>query len=181
MTRKCIEALVAEHKTLLRIADVLEAISNRSRENAEYDDIDVEAVMRLLRVFGDELHQAKEEDVLFPIYTAASNPSEYAAVRHMLFEHEQDRSLMSGMENSMQRSNAPQLSEYAIRLADKMRNHIFKEDNILFPSIENGLSETDDKRVMDGFETFDENFRHQHRDLMEILRRLEWKYMRKIA
>lgn len=166
---------------MLRIADVLDSMSVRARDNSEFDVNDVEGIVHLLRKFGDELHQAKEEGALFPVFTSISDASEFAAVRHMLFEHEQDRALMSGMQNSIARSNAPQFAEYTSRLVTVLRNHIFKEDNILFDTINNHLSAADDARVISEFESFDQAFQPQRAQLMEQLRRLEWKYLRKIA
>ena len=181
MTRKCIEVLTAEHKTMLRITDVLDSMSKQARDHGEYDTADVEAIVDILRRFGDGLHQAKEEGALFPIFTTVCDASQYAAVRHMLFEHEQDRALMSGMQDSIARSNAPQFAEYALRLAAILRNHIFKEDNILFETINDHLSAQDDARVVADFESFDQAFQPQRDHLHNELRRLEWKYLRKIA
>ena len=181
MSHKCTDVLVAEHKTMLRIADVLSSMAGRARDESEYNPQDVEAIVCLLREFGDGLHQAKEEDALFPIFTAICDPTQWAAVRHMLFEHQQDRALMSGMQDAISRSNAAQFAEYASRLATVLQNHIFKEDNILFDAIENRLSAEDDKRVVAGFEALDHAFAPRKAELLEHLRRLEWKYLRKIA
>ena len=178
---KCIEALNTEHKTMLRIADVLESMGNEAAEKLEYNPADVDAMFKLLHSFGDQLHQAKEEGALFPAFIAHADPSEYASVRHMMFEHEQDRALMSGMADAIARANAAQFAEYAERLATILRNHIFKEDNILFETIRTHLSPEDDKRIVDEFEHFDRDFHTQHPKLLETLRGLEWKYLRKIA
>jgi len=166
---------------MLRIADVLESMSKEAAGKSEYNTPDVQAMFQLLRSFGDELHQAKEEGALFPVFTAHADASEYASVRHMIFEHEQDRSLMSGMADAIARSNAPQFAEYAERLAGILRNHIFKEDNILFETIRTHLSEEEDKRILEEFELFDRDFHAHHPKLMDVLRTLEWKYLRKIA
>jgi hemerythrin-like domain-containing protein len=99
----------------------------------------------------------------------------------MIFEHEQDRSLMSGMADAISRSNAPQFAEYAARLANILRNHIFKEDNILFEMIGARLSEEDDKAIIKEFELFDQDFHARHEKLMDTLHSLEWKYLRRIA
>src|SRR5579884_2091703 len=121
---KCIEALTAEHKTMLRIADVLESMSKSASQKSEYNAQDGETILQIFRLFGDGLHQAKEEGALFPVFNGICSASEYPSMRHMLFEHEQDRSLMNGMGDAIARSNAPQFAEYAGRLAAMLRNHI---------------------------------------------------------
>jgi hemerythrin-like domain-containing protein len=106
MNCKCVEILTAEHKIMLRMADVLDSMSTRASNEGTYNQEDVHAILNILRVFGDDCHQVKEEGALFPVFAAVCDPSEYAAVRHMLFEHEQDRSLIEGMEDAVHRSNA---------------------------------------------------------------------------
>jgi hemerythrin-like domain-containing protein len=182
MNRKCLDALMAEHKTILRAADVLDAMATKATNDLEYDYEDVRAILQILRVFGDECHQAKEEGALFPVFASVAGNSQYAAVRHMLFEHERDRSLIDGMESAIQRSNAAQFIEYARRLASILRNHIYKEDNILFETMNAVLSAQDDERILADFETFDRDFDRNHKDaLIRQLRLLEWKYLRKAA
>jgi len=181
MKCRCLDTLTAEHHTMLRITDVLDAMSKAAADACEYNAQDVNAILEILRRFGDELHQAKEERALFPVFIARSDASEYAAVRHMMFEHQQDRSLMSGMADAISRSNAPQFSEYAARLVSMLRNHIFKEDNILFEVIQTHLSAEDDARIVRDFEAFDQDFQDRYKNLMHDLRQLEWKYLRKIA
>jgi hemerythrin-like domain-containing protein len=177
---KCIEILTREHKTILRIAEVLEAMSRRAQDLAEQDQDDAESILHVLRVFGDDFHQAKEESALFPIFMAVCNASQQAAVRHMLFEHEQDRQLMSGMQNAIARSNAAQFAEYATRLANTLRIHIHKEDNILFEIIVDTLTPDDDARVIKEFEEPDRDFKEQYEgQVFDQLRTLEWKYLRR--
>lgn len=181
MNCKCIDILAAEHKTMLRMADVLDSMSTRARDEGTYYQEDAEAILRILKVFGDDCHQAKEEGALFPVFAAVCDSSEYAAVRHMLFEHDQDRSLMEGLEDALRRSNAAQFSEYAQRLATILRNHIYKEDNILFEKIDRALSREDDARVVRDFEGFDRDFQKDQDETLHRLRTLEWKYLRKSA
>jgi hemerythrin-like domain-containing protein len=115
-------------------------------------------MLQLLKLFADDLHQEKEEKVLFPVFTASCQPSEIASIRHMLFEHERDRSLIEGIEDAVRQSHAEDFAQHATRLADTLRNHIYKEDNILFEIIEKTLSAKEDDDVVAGFETLDEEF-----------------------
>ena len=95
MNCNCIEALTREHKNILRIADVLESMSKRAQAYSEHNQDDAGAILRIVREFGDGFHQAKEESALFPIFTAVCDASQQAAVRHMVFEHGQDRAVMT--------------------------------------------------------------------------------------
>jgi hemerythrin-like domain-containing protein len=167
---------------MLQVADVLDSMAEKANETSQYSQPDAEVMLKILRTFGDDCHQAKEEGALFPAFSAACNPSQYAAVQHMLFEHDQDRSLIEGMEDAVRRSNAPQFSEYAHRLAHILRTHIYKEDNILFQIIDSTLTKEADDRVVAEFEAFEEDFElHRKNELMRQLRTLEWRYLGKAA
>ena len=178
MTYKCIEILTEEHKPILGIADVLESIANRTESHLVFEERDVTDILQILTTFGDDFHQAKEEGALFPVLTASCHPSQQAAIRHMLLEHEQDRSLIKGMQEALARSNAAQIAEYSLRLARTLRNHVSKEDDIFFGTITAQLTDEDDTKIVAEFEAFDREFEEQKEELLHRLRLLEWKYLR---
>jgi hemerythrin-like domain-containing protein len=181
MSLKCIEVLMDEHKTLLRVADVLDAMVATANQGSECEQEDVQSIFQLLRVFGDDCHQAKEEGALYPVFAGVCDPQQYRAVRHMLFEHDQDRSLIEGMEDAIRRTHVAHFAEYANRLTSLLRNHIYKENNILFERISEALSNDNDQRVISEFEAFDREFETRHKDdLMRRLLLLERKYLRKM-
>ena len=85
------------------------------------------------------------------------------------------------MEAAIAPSNAAQCSEYAMRLANILRNDIYKEDNILFEMVGSKLTSEDDAQVLEEFKAFDRDFEATRKRLLERLRILEWRYLRKIA
>jgi len=182
MKNKCLDLLVTEHKTMLRAINVLVEMARRAVVERKLDKEDASALIEIFRVVGDDWHQGKEEGALFPVFTAGCERADVASVRHMLFEHEQDRSMMVGIEDALQRSDATEFSDLATRLAEILRTHIYKEDNILFEIIDKSLSPDDDIRVVNQFEAFDREFKERGQDkLLHRLRMLEWKYLSKAA
>jgi hemerythrin-like domain-containing protein len=169
---------MADHEIIVRIADVMEAMANGIQVRAEYDEGEVGGAMQILRSFGDDFHQAKEEGALFPVFTNVCDLSQQSAVRHMLLEHEQDRSLMTGMQDAISRSNAAQVAEYLLRLTNTLRSHVSMENNILFEAISAQLNDKDDAKVIAEFESVDREFETQKAELRR-LRLLEWKYLQK--
>ena len=179
---ECTALLIGEHKTILRAVDVLGTMANRAEATRKMDRDDVDAILEILNLFANELHQGKEEGALFPVFTAACDKSEVDAVRHMVFEHDQDRSLIEGMQEALERANVGDFAHYARRLCDMLRNHIQKEDNLLFEMIDRTLNKDDDEKVLARFKAFDEDFKSHGLDrLLHRLRMLEWKYMSKAA
>jgi hemerythrin-like domain-containing protein len=157
-------------------------MAKRAEAFSEYDKQDAEGILRIVCAYGDDFHQAKEESALFPIFAGVCDTSQQAAVRHMVFEHGQDRALMTGMAEAIARANPAQFAEYGQRLASILRNHIYKEDHILFETIANVLNSEDDARITAEFEDLDRDFGAQNiAQLLDQLRVLEWKYLRKIT
>ena len=172
---KCTDVLTQEHKIILRALDVLEHMAKHVEKHEVMEMEDVEALLRFLRKFADDHHQGKEESALFPELKRSSN-EQAAPVRHMLFEHEQERSLVGGLEEALYTRKGPEFVHFANRFVALIRNHIKKEGDILFEIVEQLLSADQDQKVVAEFEKFQID-----PSLLLDLRRLEWKYLRKAA
>jgi hemerythrin-like domain-containing protein len=172
---KCTDLLMQEHKVILRILHVLEQMSRCIEKGEEVTQKDVQVLLGLLRMFADDHHQTMEESALFPELRRTASAQD-GPLRHMLFEHDQERSLVEGLEDALHTQKGKEFVQFAERLVSLIRNHIFKEDNILFDIVERSLSSEQDEKVTQEFEKFrvDEGF-------LADLRRLEWKYLRKAA
>jgi hemerythrin-like domain-containing protein len=178
MKCKCTEVLINEHRVILRIADVLIAIAEESEQKSQLKREDVLGILEILRLFGDEYHQGKEERALFPVFTAVCDRAEVDAIRHMIHEHDEDRSLLAAMEDAVDQSNPADFAAHARRLDEILRMHIFKEDNILFEIVNSSLSDADDQRILAGFEVFDKAFKSPRHDrLLHRLQMLERRYL----
>src|SRR5438477_495650 len=172
---KCTDHLIQEHKIILRAVDVLDHMAARVAQDQAVESQDVETILTFLRDFADNHHQAKEESALFPelMRTAAANEP---ALRHMLFEHDQERSLVVGLEDSVRTKKGIDFVHFAKRLTDLVRNHIRKEDRILFEIVDRSLSAEQDERVTAQLNQFQVEL-----NVLADLRRLEWTYLRRVA
>lgn len=171
---KCTDLLGLDHKIILRALDVLEQMANRVASHQALEHDDVEVILRFLRRFGDDYHQCKEESALFPQLKLVLTPQ--GPVQHMLFEHDQERSLVEAIEDALFTRKGPEFVHFANRLIDLMRDHVRKEDNILFAIVERTLSPEQDESVVSQIEKFTID-----PALMPEFRLLEQKYMRKAA
>jgi hemerythrin-like domain-containing protein len=172
---KCTELLIHEHKIILRALNVLDRMAARVEQDQPVDTEDVETLLRFLHTFADDLHQTKEESALFPelMRTSAANQP---ALKQMLFEHDQERSLVEGLEDSLRSKKGIEFVQFAGRLIDLLRTHIHKEDTILFEIVDRSLSAEQDERVTAGLNQFQISV-----DFLSDLRRLEWKYLSRVA
>jgi len=92
-----------------------------------------------LRTFADRNHHAKEETALFPAMIKAGVPARGGPIDVMLDEHTEGRALLHTME-----SGAPaERVAAAHRYIGLLRDHIEKENGILFPLADAVLDERD--------------------------------------
>ncbi len=143
---KCTDILIQEHKTILRALDVLDKMAARAEKNQPVEAQDVEALLRFLRTFADDHHQVKEESALFPqlMRTSLANDGRF---RQMAFEHDQERSLVEGLEDALRTKKGPDFVHFANWLGVLLRTHINKEDNILFEIAQRSLSTEQDECI----------------------------------
>jgi len=136
------------------------------------DQDDAATFLHFFRSFSDG-HHLKEESVLFPEVMRTSE-AQGGPLRHMLFEHNQERSLVEGLEDALHAKKGSAFVVFANRLADRVHNHIQKEDGILFPILDILISSELDEKVTHEFDKFQSDTR-----LLNDLQRLEWKYLSK--
>jgi len=172
---KCTDLLIQDHKVILRCLDVLQQMATCVENGEQPVEEDVVKLLGFLRAYADEYHQVKEETALFPELRLTCNTQE-GPLRQMLVEHDQERSLVEALEDSLYTKKGIEFSHFANRLTALIRNHIYKEDHILFEIADRSLSAEQDEKVVAEFDKFQIN-----PSFLADLHRLEWKYLRKAA
>ncbi|HEY6872759.1 MAG TPA: hemerythrin domain-containing protein [Geobacteraceae bacterium] len=147
MKRDITQALVREHRLIVRMLAVLEKRASQTARG-EYRNYRfyLDAV-DFIRNFADRFHHAKEEDVLFEALVANGMPRANSPVAAMLMEHDHGRAFVKGMEEAAQAALAGQagqdaaIAENALGYAELLKEHIAKEDGILYPLAERVIPE----------------------------------------
>ena len=143
------QTLRDEHRVILWALDLLEQASVRLAKDDALPDGWWPAIIAWLRAFADLNHHAKEERHLFPALAKAGVPAEGGPVQVMLEEHVQGRAFIRAME-----SGPPELRpEAAFRYAELLRNHIDKENGVLFPLTDAVLDDRAQQMLEREFET----------------------------
>jgi hemerythrin-like domain-containing protein len=163
-----------DHKIILRAVDVLEDMAKRVRYDQQIDREDIQSILHFIRLFADEYHQTKEEKALFPELRAAQ-PQE-RPLREIMFEHDDERTLVKGLEDALHTRQGFHFVYMANRLTTLIRNNIYKEDSTLFRLVERSFSPEQDEKVALEMSKFP-----LEADLLGELCRLEWKYLRRAA
>ncbi len=153
---KATEDLKNEHVHILAMIKVMETICDRLESNIRVPSEHLDMVLDFIRGFADRCHHAKEEDVLFPALEQAGIPREGGPVGVMLHEHTRGRELVKGLAEGVKTykgsGEASGIVENARSYADLLRQHIYKEDNVLFMMADERLSAEEQDRLFEEFE-----------------------------
>jgi len=142
------DVLRDEHRVILRALDVLEAAAARLAGGRPLPAGWWAEIIAWLRAFADKNHHAKEETSLFPAMVKAGVPSDGGPIGVMLDEHTRGRSLVRAMEAGEPAARAAKAREYLALL----REHIDKENGVLFPLADAVLDEAAQRALQREFE-----------------------------
>ncbi len=151
---KATDALKEDHRVIEKVLAVLEKLTRSPAEPLET----WEKAVDFIRNFGDRCHHLKEERILFPALEERGVPRQGGPIGMMLFEHEEGRAHVRGMLEALELAKGdpeaatPALIENAGAYLRLLRQHINKEDEILFTIADDSLSPTDQKELLRAFE-----------------------------
>lgn len=155
---KATEILKEEHRVIDRVLAVLERAAARLEQGERVPEDLFPKAVEFIRGFADRCHHGKEEGSLFPLLERQGIPKEGGPVGVMLFEHEEGRRWVRLMEEAgigYRRGEAEarrNLIEAARGYSELLREHIDKEDHVLFVIADRVLTETDQTELLKQFE-----------------------------
>ncbi len=152
-----IETLMNEHKVILSVCDASAREAERLASGGAVNAPKVESILDFIRSFADRFHHAKEEDLLFARMAGRGFPVEGGPIGMMLREHEIGRGHVAAIAGALPRAAAGDASarmaaaENLGGWAALLRQHIFKEDNILYPMAVRMLTPADMEALEEDF------------------------------
>jgi len=171
--------LMDEHRVIERVLDSIERMLDDNVIDREF----TLGAVDFIRNFADGCHHAKEEDHLFPALERVGVPREGGPVGCMLHEHELGRSLVGLMTSSLDAAVAGRpdavdaFRRAAIGYVSLLRQHIQKEDNILFVMAERALDCERKRELIVGFERSEEVTPGKHEKYLALADRLaNWQF-----
>ena len=136
-----VSTLVSEHESILCFLDELEMLNKRIWQKDKYDagDEDFKKLRHIAEhLVETELHHQREEDVLFP---ELEKKGVYGPQAVMEEEHKQLRPKKHELKELAEKAEKgdfenfkEQLNELVTFIVPMLRDHIFKENNILYPT-----------------------------------------------
>ncbi len=141
--RHLTEVLRLEHRTVLDHLNRIEAAL------AEGSNETLRAELTFLES-GLVPHRRKEEEFLFPELDRRFG-SECPPVRCMIEDHAEEKAHVRGLREALDASDRDGIRRSVLALLNHLRNHIWKEENVLFPMAEEVLEGPAQERVLAGF------------------------------
>lgn len=145
------KVLSDEHQNILK---VIKALKNECRAIETGQAVDREfftAAIDFIRNYADKFHHAKEEGLLFKEMCQDSVKMHCNPIDQMLHEHDLGREFVKNLEIAVATGDGQQVVFNAQGYAMLLEEHIFKEDNILYPMAEEVLPETVKEKLESDF------------------------------
>jgi hemerythrin-like domain-containing protein len=152
------EILMEEHRVIEQVLACLDKIAEAAFEKGAVDVASARDVLSFLRTFADGCHHKKEEERLFPAMERCGLPREAGPTAVMRYEHETGRAFIRRMDEALTayEKGAPGTADrYAFEargFVELLRDHIAKEDQVLFPMADRMLPANVQTELLAGFE-----------------------------
>jgi hemerythrin-like domain-containing protein len=152
------DILMAEHEVIEGVLTTLETAAQRLEQGQALRPGFFIDAADFIKGFADGCHHRKEEGVLFKAMEAAGMPAHGGPLAVMLMEHEAGRAYTRGMRAAAERLAAGDGAARGEVVANAqgyvalLRQHIAKENNILFPMAGQVIPKGDQARVVEDFE-----------------------------
>jgi len=158
---KATEILMNEHRVIEKMLSVLDGMAERALQQGALDPRGAAQAIDFMRTFADKCHHAKEEDLLFARMETVGFSRGDGPIAVMLQDHDSGRMFVGAMARVVQ--EAAQGEEEALRMfatnarryTKMLREHIQKEDRILYPMADAAFDEDDQAELLTAFEKAD--------------------------
>jgi hemerythrin-like domain-containing protein len=158
---KPIEVLMSEHRLIEQVLGSLETFAIAVEGGLTVDRPLVGDYADFFRGFADAYHHGKEEDILFQRMIERGFPTESGPLAVMLHEHMEGRARVADLRQVGQGKGEVEASErIAVLTAARefvplLRQHILKEDRILYPMAARVLTGAEFDAMETAFEDFE--------------------------
>jgi hemerythrin-like domain-containing protein len=142
--------------------EVTEEVSKLLEKGGSIDTRTLSSLLEFFRVFADQCHHGKEEEILFPALEGKGMPRHGGPVGVMLEEHERGRDLIREMGEATDSfrerdtGSGRRWAKAASGYISLLREHISKENNILFVIAEKMLNDSEQANLAAAFDRLEE-------------------------
>ena len=147
-----VDVLSQEHQTILSVLGAMDAELQQLHRGAAIRTPFWTSALDFLEHYADRCHHGKEEQLLFAELERCGLPAEHGPTACMRSEHEQGRLGLRQMAQALLAGDAKALARASGGYVTLLREHIDKEDRVLFPMARMMLDHEAVQRLRAGFE-----------------------------
>lgn len=143
--------LVEEHNLIKRwLALIPEVVGNLDIESEPGRRLILDGI-DMIRSYADKFHHAKEEEILFKYFDENTD-----ILKVMHEDHKHGRQLVKEMLGALEKKDRKVIAESLMAYRDLLAEHIRKEDEILYPWMDNQLSSRQVDELFSKFDAVDQ-------------------------
>ena len=174
--------LEEDHVNILKLIDVMESMTRVNEPNIAH----LEEVVELIRDFADGTHHAKEESLLFPLMAERGFSMQQGPIAVMLHDHAEGRNFVKGITENirlLKEGDLPAINLVYYNMLgynELLRNHIAKENNVLFMMADRFLTEEKQAEIFEEFEKMEieKIGEGKHEEYHKLLNELQQIYLK---
>jgi len=157
------EVLKGEHKIILVALAGAEKQAKAIEATGKIDGEKTERILDFFRNFTDRCHHSKEEKHLFVALQQRGFRPDVGPIAVMLAEHQHGRNRLKAVADALPKASTGdrtalrQVKENLIAYVKLLKEHIIKEDNVLFAMAEKALTSGDQTALSEAFEKAEAN------------------------
>ena len=152
------DELKQEHRVIERMLTVIDTAGEKQRMGQALPSDFFPKVVDFVRNFADRCHHGKEEENLFVAMEKHGIPGQDGPIGVMLVEHDRGRAYMREVDRASKLivsgdGSALKIAvQNAVGYSGLLRDHIYKEDNILYHMADQVLTAADQDALLKKFE-----------------------------
>ena len=151
------QVLSDEHQNILKVIGALKKECQKIENGQKVDKEFFITTIDFIRNYADKFHHAKEEDILFKAMCQDDVAMHCNPIDQMLHEHDLGRDYIKNLEAGLNKDETEAILMNARGYAFLLEDHIFKEDNILYPMADQVLSKDKQNEIKQEFISVENN------------------------
>lgn len=179
------DQLKEEHRAIETMLSILERMCDKLEAGGEVKPVHLDQTLEFFKIFADKCHHGKEENLLFQAMEKAGFSKQQGPLAVMFSEHTTGRNYVQELGKAIMRykeSNCQDsfgILKPARSYIALLRDHIAKEDNVLFPMAEAHIAEAQQQELLSEFDRVENEIvgKGKHEEFHAVIKELKGIYL----
>lgn len=150
-----LKILYDEHKIISRAIEIAQKAKSLIGVNDEEYRSIISELIRFFRIYADQYHHHKEEEILFPEMAKKSELVADGIIREMLDNHANFRDMLGAIESALNNKNYDEASSLVMVYTEALLDHIAVENDEVFQTAYMIFNEIELENIYYRFEDLD--------------------------